>query len=256
MTDKVPYPGWDGFPGMDPQNAIEFFMATNDGTAIDSWHWLIEWSTTSFYIKSMNPALQGTKVSIHGPDPKHPGKQHFRFDLERTNPDLNDKAKKAGGRWVTDASQLPREFGGRQINDHVRLIVRFSAGPDVFLPGAPPAGGSKWPKKKATMKGVVPVPAEGRVIHIDVFLSDNGHPYWPDEAAIRAARAGLGYITNSLGWQLSAVVHDRPIAKEPDPCGDFRGEIPVDRCSRGIAVTVDDTGLLWLCEKLIPQAAS
>jgi hypothetical protein len=41
---------------MDEHRAIEFFMATSGGTAIDSWHWLIEWSTTSFYVKSMNRA--------------------------------------------------------------------------------------------------------------------------------------------------------------------------------------------------------
>ena len=71
------------YPGMDEHQAIEFFAATNDGTAIDGWHWLLEWSTTSFYIKSMNPAMQAAKVSIHGPDPKpqHRGKHRFRFDL-------------------------------------------------------------------------------------------------------------------------------------------------------------------------------
>src|SRR6185437_11030359 len=84
VSDDAPYPGGDGYPGMDEHRAIEFFAATNDGTAIDSWHWLIEWSTTSFYIKSMNPALQGTKVSIHGPDDRHPGLNHYRFDLIRT----------------------------------------------------------------------------------------------------------------------------------------------------------------------------
>lgn len=261
MADEVPYPGWDGFPGMNEQRAIEWFMATNDGTAIDSWHWLIEWSTTSFYVKSLNRALQATKVSIHGPDPRHPGEEHFRFDLIRT-PELEIDQRSAkrsardGGRWLTDTSQLPHQFEGRQINDHVRLIVRFSTGPDTFLPGAPPAGGSDLPKEKATMKGVVPVPVKGRVRHIDVFLSDNGDPYWPDADKVRATRSGLGFIRNSLDWCLSAVVFDRPIDQEPDPCGDFRDEAAIDQCYRGMAATVDETGLLWLCEKLIPRDSS
>ena len=246
MTEDVPC------PGMDEHRSIEFLTATNDGTAIDGWHWLIEWTTTSFYIKSMNPAIQGAKVSIHGPDARHPGREHFRFDLERTNQDRAARATRAGGRWLTDTSDLPHLFTGRRVTDHVDHIVRFSAGYDAFVAGAPPAGGSDWPKAKATMRGLLPIPAEGRVIHVDIFVTYDGDPYWPNKEAIRAQRAGLGFMTNSLGWKLSVVVCDRPTDYEPDPSGDLRGETPVDQCFRGIAAMVDDTDLLWLCEKLIP----
>ncbi|WP_197378216.1 hypothetical protein [Mycolicibacterium mengxianglii] len=34
---------------------------------------------------------------------------------------------------------------------------------------------------------------------MDVFVACDGDPYWPNEEAIRAERAGLGYMTNSLG---------------------------------------------------------
>jgi hypothetical protein len=44
------------YPGLDEHRAIEFLWATSDGTGIDSWHWLLETSATSFYIKSMNQA--------------------------------------------------------------------------------------------------------------------------------------------------------------------------------------------------------
>jgi hypothetical protein len=98
---------------------------------------------------------------------------------------------------------------------------------------------------------LLPIPAEGWVIHVDVFLSYDGGAYWPNEEAIRAQEAGLGFMTNSLDWTLSVVVNNRPADHEPDPCGDYRGNTPVDRCFRGYAATVDD-GLLWLCEKLIP----
>lgn len=239
-------------PGMDEHRAIEWFTATNDGTAIDGWHWLIEWTTTSFYIKSMNPAIQAMKVSMHGPDPKHPGKAHFRFDLERTNQDRAARAVAAGARWLTDTNELPYLFDGHLINDHVRLIVRFSVGHDAFMAGAPAAGGSDWPKKKA-LKGVVPLPAEGRVRHIDIFLSYNREPYWPNEEAIRATRSGMGFIKNSLGWCLSAVVFDHPSDSESDPWRDLRGNVPVNQCFRGLVAGVDETSLLWLCETLIPR---
>lgn len=251
MTEDVPY------PGLDEHRAIEFLWATNNGTAIDSWHWLIEFTTTSFYIKSMNRALQSMKVSLHGPDERHAGMEHFRFDVIRTS-DMEvhqraaDRSARDGGRWLTDTIQLPHHFEGQQINDHVKLITRFSAGTDVFLAGAPPAGGSDWPKEKATMRGMVPVPARGHVTHVDIFLSDDGQPYWPNADHVRATRSGMGYIRNSLNWCLSAVVFDRPVGYLPDPCGDLRGGVPVNQCHRGLAAMVDETSLLWLCEKLIP----
>lgn len=248
------------FPGMDEHAAIEFFMATDDGTAIDSWHWLVESTPTSFYIKSMNPAMQGAKVSIHGPDDRYPdSNRYFRFDLIRT-PELEvdqrsaDSAARAGGRWLTDTSELPLVFEGQQINKDACRLVRFSVGHDAFVAGAPAAGGSKWPKAKASMRGFVPVPAEGRVRHVDVFLSFSGEPYWPeDKEKLRAARAGMGFIRNSLDWCLSVVSYNRPATDDSDPCRDLRGEVPVDQCFRGLAVGVDETGFLWLCEALIPR---
>lgn len=258
MTDTTPHTDEAHYPGMDEHTAIEWLMATNDGTAIDSWHWLIEFTPTSFYLKSMNRALQATKVSIHGPDDRHPGMDHFRFDLIRdADMEVDERAaersRRDGGRWLTDTSQFPIMFEGEQIDEHVKRITRFSTGSDEFLPGAPPAGGSDWPKKKATMRGLVPVPAEGRVTHVDIFLSDNGQPYWPDEDTVRETESGMGYIRNSLDWCLSAVIFDRPSDYLPDPAGDLRGDVPVNQCHRGIAVSVDDNGLLWLSEKLIPS---
>jgi hypothetical protein len=238
---------------MSQQHAIEFLAAEN-GTGIDGWHWLIEWSTTSFYIKSMNRALEQAKVSLHGPDPKHPGKQHLRYGLE-SDTKLIDKSKRAGGRWVTDVSQLPAHFPGRQVNDHAAHVVRYCVEREAFVGDAPAAGGSKWPKAKATFKAIVPVPKEGRVTHLDIYLSF-GDPYWPDVAGVRAAQAGIGPITNAAGMHLTVVVADRSAAAEPNPCGDTRGDTPVDQCFRGLATAVDESGVLWLCDKLIPMKGS
>ena len=242
---------------MNEQRAIEWLMATRDRTAIDGWHWLIESTPTSFYIKSLNRVLQAAKVSIHGPDPRHPDEDHFRFDVIRTpEGDVDQRSvvrsARDGGRWLTDINWLPLHFEGRYINGHVRQIVRFSTESDTFLPGAPPAGGSDWPKKKATMKGLLPVPMAGRVMHVDAFLSTNGEPYWPDPGKVRATQSGLGFIRNALNWCVSAVVFDRPIDHERDPWGKLRGVTPLHKCVRGITAGVDETGLLWLCEKLIP----
>ena len=69
----------------------------------------------------------------------------------------------------------------------------------------------------------------------------------------RAAEAGMGPITNAIGMHLTAVIVHRRVISQPDPWGDVRGDTPLDECSRGMAAAVDETGLLWLCEKLIPR---
>jgi hypothetical protein len=242
----------DGGLSRDEAAASVEFLIAEEGTGIDGFHWIIEWSTSSFYIKSLNPALQSAKVSLHGPDPKHPGKQHLRFGLESKS-ELVEKATSAGGRWTTDTDTLPFYFSGRQVNDYAAHIVRYCAERDAFVEGAPPAGGSRGPRAKSTFRAIVPVPKKDRVTHIDIYLSF-ADPYWPDEAGVRAAQAGIGPITNASGMSLTAVVRDWPATREPDPFGDVRGETPVTQCLRGIAAAVDETSLLWLCEKLLPTA--
>jgi hypothetical protein len=48
----------------------------------------------------------------------------------------------------------------------------------------------------------------------------------------------------------SAVSVHRPATREPDPHGDMRGVTPLDQCLRSVAPAVDETVLLWLCEKV------
>jgi hypothetical protein len=232
---------------MDGQHAIVFAFV-NKETQVCGYTWLIEWSTTSFYIKSQFPPLQSMKVSLHGPDPKHPGKQHLRFGF--TSPDQVEKAVKAGGGWSIDGSDGPPfRFSGRSVNDYAAHIVRFSAEPDMFtgVPSAPLPKG----KQKATLQGRVPAPAPGKVAHVDLYLS-LGEPYWPDEQQARERNAGMGPIFNDAGMSLTAVVAHRDVTSEPDPHGDVRGDRPLSQCSRGIGAAVDKTSLLWLCEKMIP----
>lgn len=247
--DSVPYPGMTDWPPMSPQRAVEFLFA-EDGTGIDGWHWLIEWSTSSFYIKSMNPALEGAKVSIHGPDARYPGEQHMRFDRE-SDPKLIESAVRAGGRFLTDAEDGPIYFSGRQVSEDAGHIVRFCAERKSFVGDAPPAGGSRWPKAKSTARAITPVPTEGHVTYLDVYLSF-GDPYWPDEEGVRATQSGIGPVTNGSGMQLTLVVKDALREPELNPCSDWRGDTPVDQCLRGLVAGVDQAGVLWLDEQLIP----
>jgi hypothetical protein len=196
------------FPGMQQQHAIEFFFLA-EATSLWGYHWLIEWSTSSFYIKCLHPGLQMAKVSLHGPDPKHPGRQHLRFDQE-SDAKLVNKATKTGGRWSSSSDPLPYYFTGRQVNDQAAHIVRFSAEWETFIEGAPGPGGSKGPRQKSTFRALIPAPEKHHVAHVDVYLSV-GDPYWPNEEGIRAADPGMGLITNSIGMNLTAASFHRPV---------------------------------------------
>lgn len=233
---------------MDGHNAIVFVILDRQAK-IAGFTWLIEWSTTSFYIKSMYKPMQTTKISLHGPDPNHIGKQHFRLDFEHPGP--AGKAVAAGGGFSTGSLKLPLYFDGRRVSKRAAHIVRFSAEADMYAKGVPSAPHPPM-KQKATLHAVVAAPPPGKVTHVDLFLS-NVRPYWPNEKKIRARDAGMGPIHNSAGMYLTAVNYHELATAEPDPFGDVRGSVPLDQCVRGIGERLDPLGFLWVCEKMIPR---
>jgi hypothetical protein len=235
---------------MNNEDAIVFSIV-DPVAKIAGYTWLIEWTATSFYIKSTYKPLQMAKISLHGPDPKHIGKQHFRLDFDHPGPAA--KAVNAGGGWSTDALQLPLYFKGRQVNKRTVHIVRFSAESGMYekcIPTAP----NPVVKQKATLHAIVAAPPPGKVTHVDVFLS-NVRPYWENETKARKLDAGMGPIVNSAGMFLTAINYQRPASDQPDPFGDIRGGVPLDQCVRGIAQRLDPSGFLWVCEKMIPRSA-
>jgi hypothetical protein len=235
---------------MGEQDAVAFVIVNNPPT-IAGYTWLIEWTTTSFYVKSLYQPLQTAKVSIHGADPGHPGLEHFRLDFDHEKPAA--KAAKAGGGWSTDALELPLFFPGRRINGNTVHVMRFSAESEMYAAGIPSAPNPPL-KPKATLHATIPAPLPGRVTHVDVFLSDDA-PYWPEnEELLDAEDAGIGPISNSAGLHLTMVSYGLAAGQEPDPLGDMRAGAPLEQCVRGIGWKLDATGFLWACEKIIPTA--
>jgi hypothetical protein len=235
---------------MNGEHAIDF--VTHDRASnVAGYAWLVEWSTTSFYIKSTFKPMQLLKVTLHLSDPKHLGKQHFRLDFD--HPDPAGKAYAAGGAWVTtDGLQLPLYFSGRQVNKRAVHIVRFSAEWNMFVQGVPTAP-MPSPKQKATFHARIEAPSQPKVSHVDLFLS-NVRPYWPNEKKVRRDNAGMGPLANSTGQYLTAVSYQQPATEQPDPLGDVRKGVPLDQCVRGVASGLDPSGFLWMCEKMIPRS--
>jgi hypothetical protein len=91
------------------------------------------------------------------------------------------------------------------------------------------------------------------VTHVALYLS-KVRPFWRNnELEIRRKDAGMGPLVNEADMYMTAVVSQWRATKEPDPFGDVSQGLPHDQCIRGIAEAVDTTGLLWVCEKMIPR---
>jgi hypothetical protein len=235
---------------MDGEDAIVFCILDKE-TGVCGYTWFIESHRTSFYIKSTYKPLQTMKVSIHGPDPDHVGKQHFRFDF--TTPEEARKAINAGGGWSPFGNPMPWYFTGRRVNKRTVQLARFSAERNMFRPGMQ-RGPDPTPKSKATLRALVGAPREGYVTHVDLCLS-RVRPFWQNkEMKIRGRDAGMGPLVNDAGMYLTGVVSQRLEAENPDPFGDVSEGLPTDQLVRGVAAAVDTTGLLWTCEKMMPRA--
>ncbi|ORW65133.1 hypothetical protein AWC22_02995 [Mycobacterium riyadhense] len=143
-------------------------------------------------------------------------------------------------------------FSGRQVNDHAAHIVRLSAGWDTFVKGRRRQIFGEVPDRSQPFVASFRHPRK-TMSPMWISILSLGDPYWPNEAGARAAWAGMGPITNAIGMNLTAVSVQSPVAWEPDPFGDVRGDAPLDQCVRCLAAVVDETSLLWLCEKVIPH---
>jgi hypothetical protein len=141
---------------MDGEDAIVFCIMNRE-TGVCGYTWFIEPHRTSFYIKSIYRPLQTMKVSIHGPDPNHVGKQHFRFDF--TSPREAQKAINAGGGWAPFGDPMPWYFTGRPVNKRTVHLARFSAERNMFRRGMQ-RGPDPESKSKATLNAVVGAPLE------------------------------------------------------------------------------------------------
>lgn len=148
---------------------------------------------------------------------------------------------------------LPLHFEGRRINKRTVHLARFSAEWHMFRRGMQ-RGPDPVPQKKATLNAHLDAPPVGKVVHVDFYLS-TVRPYWENrENVLRSHDAGMGPLRNAAGQFLTAAVSHAHAQTEPDPFGDPSQGVPAEDCIRGVGEAVDKTGLLWICEKMIPKS--
>lgn len=233
-------------PIMVEQRAISLATSRNM-TGILGYNWVFLTHGTSFYIRIRHAPLATFKISLHGPDNRKGISGPVNFLYADRN--AFKKSQDAGGKWFSQNSRRT-EFTGRYIAPGIRHVVRIRTDWSLFSRGTPsapiPALGS------ASFHGLLPAPKLLRASNIDVFVSD-GTPYWPDPEAAREARAGFGPIVNKAGQSLTLVAEEVGIHRNPDPF-ELRKLTDDERveATRAVIAAPDETGLCWVCERLVP----
>jgi hypothetical protein len=238
-------------PGGPRSRGVIYFCVGDKATNMCSYVWRLWWGRTSFYLSTRDrEKFANLKISLHGPDERYaaPGFKigHDGLDQERSTPN---------GLLVVPPEWLPCWFIGRAVTESATHVLRFRFPFNLFRRGYPSAPIPKDVKTR-DFAGLIPPPArELDVIDVDVYVS-TGRPYWPNERRARRDNACLGPLENDAGEQLSAVVVSRSTVQYPTP---MRAQAPGPSGSedrvRGIGATVDDSGLLWICEQWMSRSA-
>jgi hypothetical protein len=184
---------------MNGEDAI-LFSVMDRAARIYSYSWLIEWTTSSLCIKPTYKPLQLMKVSIHGADPKHIDKQHFRLDFDHEQPAT--KAVNAGGAWTEDGAELPQYFDGQQVTKRAKHIVRLRSMPRCSLREFRP----RLSRRSKRRRRFTP---RYRHRHPKSYpsgsVSQHCPPILAKEKKVKAHDAGMGPIANFAGLYLTAV---------------------------------------------------
>lgn len=217
-----------------------YFLVRDPARAQQSYTWRIWPGGTSFYVKSTYAEFSNMKISLHGPDPKHPG------PVLKFGHDSNAPPTRSG---FVGLSTLPVSFRGKtsKVERDVRHVMRFRHDWTMFHPDVPPAPTPKPLKKPdTTQAGVCPPPAQMWAVDIDLFLCEHA-PAWPNEKQAREDNATLGPIQNSAGQFLTGVVSHNPALETTPECVTAPKPAKGDRILRGLGIGVHRE-ILWINE--------
>lgn len=190
----------------DPVRKIVFLV--RDGQrCTQSYTWRIWSHGTSFYIAPRWVSLASFKVSLHGP--RGNSRSLWKIELDRTG---EKAALAAGGAVIRRGAGSRLLFRGRNVAAGVRLAVRIRNPWTAFHRGSPcgPHPGDVRPKDVAiSTHGVIRPPEQLRYVDVDLYVSENGRPYWPWEAELIRENAKLGWLVNDAGQHLTVAAFDR-----------------------------------------------
>jgi hypothetical protein len=224
------------------------FVVRDAGNGVCAYPWRIWPGNTSFYLKPLNAELGAHKVSLHGPDERHP-RPGFSFA-----PDASDRKNKPVAEAADGLFTGRVWFPGREVNRRVRHVVRIRVGWDMFTTGSPSAVLPNMALKRREYGALIEPARLLRAMDVDLFVC-RGQPYWPRERRARADEATLGPLANKTGQYLTGVIVERSLYGNPPPSNAFAPE-PANEEDRlrGLGVALDPTGFLWVLEQWMSKS--
>lgn len=208
--------------------------------------WRIWSAGTSFYIKTREPGLAESKISLHGPDPRHP-RPGFKFGRD-------DSVQPGGATSINTGPALPWWFPGKPDVNELTHAIRICVAADTFADGLP-NGSDPGTSRSRAFAGLLPRPPAGSSALIDLYISP-GPPDFPIRAKLDQLNALHGPIVNTTGQHLSAIT--RILPNERLGRAHLKEDVPVPKASadavRGVQAGIDDDGVLWLVERVLSRA--
>lgn len=208
--------------------------------------WRVWSAGTSFYIKTREPGLAESKVSLHGPDPRH-ARPGFKFGR-----DTSVVGRPAAA--VNTGDPLPWWFPGKDDANNLTHAIRICVPADTLV-GGTPNGGEPGTVRSRMFAGLLEAPPAGSSAMLDLYVSP-GPPEFPNHQQLDQLHALHGPVVNTAGQYLSGVTRIVPDDRldlshlqrdTPEP------ESPAD-AARGVQVAIDGDGVLWLVERVLSKA--
>ena len=211
-----------------------------------SYTWRIWANGTSFYVKPRTSAFSAMKVSLHGPDSRpHIGPPGNKIEVIGALVPDNVAGMRVGS-WPEKGW-----FPGRQVAPGVRHVVRLRFPWTLFGRGRPSAPNPGLLRRQYAGL-VAPPPPSMNVVDVDFYVSDRG-PHWPNERKARRDNACLGPLVNAAGQHLTAVSTKRSPFTVPGPDDLVRPAPEPHDAVRGLGMTSDPSGFLWVCEQWLSR---
>jgi hypothetical protein len=216
---------------------------TSQGRYILGHTWRVAARSTSFYLKTRH-LMQDWKISLHGPDEKHPGGPMLKLGPDRSFTPSED-SQGSVTEIYGDAAGTTLEFEGETVAPGVRRVIRLRWSWEMFQDGAYTEQSPDSIKRHNGAK-LLTAPQPVNALDVDFFLSDDG-PYWPNEEEVRRKNAGMGPLQNSAGQFLTAVVMHNSLWKHPSPAPEeapFSLPTSIRERVRGFHATIHPDGYL------------
>jgi hypothetical protein len=131
--------------------------------------------------------------------------------------------------------------------------MRFPS--DLFKEGVPSAPTPGNVKARSFAGLITPPRLSLMTADVELYVCAD-RPHWPNEERARRDNACFGPIANEAGEFLTGVSYQRSILTTPTPPleSNVSPVTAADRI-RGIAATVDEKEVLWICEQWMSKEA-